>query len=178
MSLNRLHASMIVIAVAALPVGARAQQPSAAASGGQTRATSAQTPPAAAQAPAARTLYQRLGGYDMIAKIVDTFLPKLRDSDPKVAAMITGLAETSRHRNRQLIVDQICNLTGGPCLYIGRTMEASHQGLEITEEMWKKSQQAVADSLDALNIKDPEKAELIAVIEKLRPEIVQKKKEK
>jgi hypothetical protein len=57
-------------------------------------------------------------------------------------------------------------------------MEASHQGLEITEEMWKKSQQAVADTLDSLNIKDPEKAELIAVIEKLRPEIVQKKKGK
>jgi hemoglobin len=178
MSLKLLHASMIVIAVAAASSGARAQQTSAPSSGGQPQSTSAQTPPAAAQAPGSKTLYQRLGGYDMIAKVVDAFLPKLRESDPKVAAMITGLAETSRQRNRQLIVDQICNLTGGPCLYIGRTMEASHQGLEITEDMWKKSQQAVADALDSLNIKDPEKAELIAVIEKLRPEIVQKKKEK
>lgn len=178
MSLRLLHVSLIVIAAAAVPSGARAQQTSAPAGGGRPQATSAQKPPAAAQAPGNKTLYQRLGGYDMIAKIVDTFLPKLRDSDPKVAAMITGLAETSRQRNRQLIVDQICNLTGGPCLYIGRTMEASHQGLEITEEMWKKSQQAAADALDSLNIKDPEKAELLAVIEKLRPEIVQKKKEK
>lgn len=151
MFLRLLTASVIVIAAAAVPSGA--------------------------QAPAGKTLYQRLGGYDMIAKVVDTFLPKLRDSDPKVAAMVSGLAETSRRRNRQLIVDQICNLTGGPCLYIGRTMESAHQGLEITEEMWKKSQQAVADSLDELNIKDPEKAELVAIIEKLRLEIVQKKKE-
>src|SRR5687767_390496 len=101
MFLKLLHASVIVFAVAAAPSGA--------------------------QAPADKTLYQRLGGYDMIAKVVDTFLPKLRESDPKVAAMVSGLAETSRRRNRQLIVDQICNLTGGPCLYIGRTMEASHQ---------------------------------------------------
>jgi hemoglobin len=160
MSLKLFHTSVMVMVIAAMASGAAAQ-----------------TPPAGGQA-GTKTLYQRLGGYDMIAKIVDEFLPALRDADPKIPAMISGLSETSRHRNRQLIVDQICNLTGGPCLYIGRSMEASHQGLEITDDLWKKSQNALANTLDALKIKDPEKAELIAVIEKLRPEIVQKKKEK
>lgn len=132
-----------------------------------------------AQAPAAngKTLYQRIGGYDMIAKLVDGFLPKLLAADPKIPNMISGLADTSRMRNRQLIVDQICNLSGGPCVYIGRSMEQAHQGLQITDEMWQKSQKAMAETLDANNVREPEKSEFIAMIDKLKGDIVQKKKD-
>lgn len=129
----------------------------------------------AQQPPQQKTLYQRIGGYDAIAKLVDDFLPRLL-KEPKIASMIGGLADTSRMRNRQLIVDQICNETGGPCLYIGRTMEQSHQGLEITDELWEFSKKAFADTLDSAKIGEPERSELIAAIEKHRVEIVQKKK--
>lgn len=131
-----------------------------------------QAQPAAAQK---KTLYQRLGGYDVIAKLVDDFLPRLL-KEPKVASMITGLAETSRMRNRQLIVDQLCKETGGPCLYIGRTMEASHQGLGIDAALWEFSQKAFGETLDANKIGEPERSEVLALIEKLRPEIVEKPK--
>jgi len=144
-------------------------------------AAGAQAPPAkpagytAAKAPA-KSLYERIGGYDKIAVIVDTFLPKLGMASPKVGAMISGLAETSRMRNRQMIVDQVCNLAGGPCLYIGRSMEAAHQGLEIDDELWKISQKTLADTLDQLKVAEPEKLELVALVETLRPGIVQKPK--
>lgn len=130
---------------------------------------------AQATTPPQKSLYQRLGGYDAIAKVVDDFLPRLA-KDPKIASMIGGLAETSRMRNRQLIVDQICHDTGGPCLYIGRTMEASHQGLGITDELWEFSQKTLGETLDANKVGEPERSELLAVIEKLRPEVVEKKK--
>lgn len=132
--------------------------------------------PAAPQAPAKKSLYERLGGYDVIAKIVDAFPPHLMAADPKIPPMFTGLAVASKMRNRQMIVDQICNLSGGPCLYVGRTMEASHQGLEITEEMWQKSQKAMADTLDEVKIKEPERSELLALVDKLKEGIIQKKK--
>lgn len=121
------------------------------------------------------SLYKRLGGFDTIARIVDTFLPKLLE-EPKIAAMIGGLAQTSRNRNRQFIVDQICELTGGPCVYVGRAMDAAHQGLGIDDELWKFSQRKFAETLDELKIKNPERQELIDTIEKLRPDIVEKKK--
>ena len=127
-------------------------------------------------APKQKTLYERLGGYDMIAKIVDALLPKLGE-DPVIRPVVDGLAENTRNRNRQFIVDQICNLTGGPCLYTGRTMEASHQGLNITDEMWMIQQKHLGEVLDEHKVRDPERAELIAVIETLRPGIVEKKKE-
>src|SRR5262245_44859294 len=54
-----------------------------------------------------RTLYQRLGGYDAIAKTVDAFLPHLIAELPKLGTMATGLSDASKVRNRQMIVDQI-----------------------------------------------------------------------
>jgi hemoglobin len=126
--------------------------------------------------PKPKSLYERLGGYDMIAKIVDDFGPKL-GKDPEIAPLVASLSKTSRMRNRQLIVDQICQMTGGPCLYIGRSMEASHQGLGITDAHWAKAGKYMTETLDTLKIGDPEKTELLQLIDTLRPDIVEKKKE-
>jgi len=95
-----------------------------------------------------KTLYQRIGGYDAIAKTVDAFLPNLIAALPKLGTMATGLADASKVRNRQMIVDQICMLTGGPCIFVGRPNDVTHQGLQITQEDWDKSQGALAKTLD------------------------------
>jgi hemoglobin len=120
-----------------------------------------------------KTLYERIGGYDVIARITDSFLPKL-GMDPAIKPVVDGLANTSRQRNRQLIVDQLCNETGGPCLYIGRTMEASHQGLGITDQMWTNMMKALSDTLTDLKIKEPERSELTAIFAKFKNGIVEK----
>jgi hemoglobin len=131
-----------------------------------------------AQAPAAkpRTLYERLGGYDMIAKIVDDFGPKL-GKDPKIAPLLAGVSAEHRMRNRQLIVEQLCEATGGPCFYIGRTMLSSHQGLGITEDHFKQAGVLMVETLDKFKIGEPERGEFLAIIGKLQPDIVEKKKD-
>ena len=131
-----------------------------------------------AQDPAAKpkSLYQRIGGYDMIAKIVDDFGPKL-GKDPKIAPLLAGVSAEHRMRNRQLIVDQLCEATGGPCFYIGRTMLSSHQGLGITEDHFKQAGVLMVETLDKFKIGEPEKSEFLAIIGKLPPDIVEKKKD-
>ena len=130
-----------------------------------------------AQDPAEKpkSLYQRLGGYDMIAKIVDDFGPKL-GKDPKIAPLLAGVSAEHRMRNRQLIVEQICEATGGPCFYIGRTMLSSHQGLGITEDHFKQAGALMLETLDKFKIGEPERSELMGVIGKLQPDIVEKPK--
>ena len=123
-----------------------------------------------------KSLYHRLGGYDMIAMIVDDFGPKL-GKDPKIAPLVAGLSAEHRMRNRQLIVDQICQLTGGPCIYIGRPMAASHQGLGITEDHFKQAGVLMLETLDKFKIGEPERSELMGVIGSLAPDIVEKKKD-
>lgn len=125
------------------------------------------------QPPAQKTLYQRIGGYDRIAAIVDEFGPRLA-KDPQLKRLFGGLSNSSRMRNRQMIVDQLCNLTGGPCLYIGRDMKTAHTGIGITEEDWKIAGKHMGETLTKLDVQDPERGEFIAVIEKLRDDIVTK----
>ena len=78
-----------------------------------------------AEKPAGPSLYKRLGGYDEIASIVDDFLAGL-GKDPTFARFGTGRGQDSKMKARQLIVDQICSLSGGPCFYIGREIGRAH----------------------------------------------------
>jgi hemoglobin len=78
------------------------------------------------------SLYQRLGGYDVIAAVVDELFALLR-ADPRFSRFGMGRSIDSHQRSRQLLVDQICQLAGGPCFYIGRDMKTCHAGLGITD---------------------------------------------
>ena len=70
-------------------------------------------------ASATESLYQRLGGYDAIAGFVDTAFPRVA-SNPQLTHLFRGHSVDSQRRQRQLIVDAICEASGGPCLYTGR----------------------------------------------------------
>ena len=76
------------------------------------------------------SLYKRLGGYDAIAAVTDDFIGRLL-SAPKFAKFFVGASTDTKGKIRQHIVDQLCNATGGPCVYMGRTMKQSHAGLGI-----------------------------------------------
>lgn len=125
----------------------------------------------AAKKSSGPTLYKRLGGYDVIAAIVDDFLEGL-GKDPAFARFGTGRGVESKVRARQLIVDQICNLSGGPCFYIGRDMKPAHKGLAITDQEWEASGKIMGAVLAKHKIGEKEQQELGALIEELRKDIV------
>ena len=35
---------------------------------------------------------------------------------------------------RELLIDQVCEATGGPCTYQGKTMLEAHKGMGVTKE--------------------------------------------
>lgn len=123
-----------------------------------------------------KTLYQRVGGYDTIANVVDDFLHQLGD-DPAFARFGQGRGQDSLHRARQLIVDQICWLAGGPCVYIGRDMKTAHHGLAITPQEWESAGKHLDASLEKFKVTGKDKEEFLGLIEKLRPDIVEPKAE-
>src|SRR5689334_3104567 len=101
-----------------------------------------------------KPLYSRLGGYDVIAGIIDDLLARLR-VDPQFARFGAGRSVDSQNRARQLLVDQMCALAGGPCIYIGRDMKSAHAGLGITDAEWHANMDHAAAALDRFHI--PEK---------------------
>lgn len=117
------------------------------------------------------TLYQRLGGYDKIAAVVDDFIARM-GADPQLTRFSAGFSKDSKKRRRQLVVDQLCEAAGGPCIYIGRDMKAAHQGLAITEAEWNAVVHHLTASLDRVQVPSREKGELLAIFSASKADIV------
>jgi hemoglobin len=120
----------------------------------------------------ATSLYQRMGGYDVIAAVIDDLFAILHD-DPGFARFFGGRSADSAIRTRQLLVDQMCGLSGGPCNYIGRDMKTSHQGLGITDAEWEENMKASDAALAQNGVGEPERAEFLALFERYRDDIVE-----
>ncbi|HYG79513.1 MAG TPA: group 1 truncated hemoglobin, partial [Pyrinomonadaceae bacterium] len=86
-----------------------------------------------------------------------------------------GVSDDSKKRIRQLVVDQLCAATGGPCLYIGRDMKTVHAGLGITEEDWNVAVKHLGDTLNKFKVAKAEQDDLIKILAPLKADIVDKK---
>ena len=79
-------------------------------------------------------------------------------------------------RTRQLVVDQLCMATGGPCQYIGRDMKTVHAGMGITEANWDAAVQHLVATLAKFKVPDREQKELLAIASSLKNDVVDQKK--
>jgi hemoglobin len=118
------------------------------------------------------SLYRRLGGYDVIAAVIDDLFARLR-TDAAFARFASGRSLDSHNRARQLLVDQMCELSGGPCVYIGRDMKTSHNGLGITAAEWDANMTYADAALVKNSVADAERAEFLGLFERYRDDIVE-----
>src|ERR1051325_4124888 len=121
----------------------------------------------------AQSLYKRLGGYDAIAAVSDDFIARLA-ADKQLSRFLVGMSADSQKRLRQLVVNQLCQATGGPCIYTGRPMKTAHAGLGITESDWQLTVKHLVASLDKFKVPEKEKQEFLALASSLKPDIVEK----
>jgi hemoglobin len=121
-----------------------------------------------------QSLYTRLGGYDAIAAVVDSLLDRMH-GDPQLGRFWASprSVDTNR-RERQLAVDFIAAAAGGPTFYLGRDMKTSHAGMGITNSDYQAFVRHTVASLDGFKVPEREKAEVLAFLSTLEPEIVQK----
>jgi len=95
-------------------------------------------------------------------------------TDPQLGKFFVGHSQDSLRRIRQLVVDLLCESTGGPCYYIGRDMKTSHKGLGISEADWQITVKHLGETFDKFNVPQQERGELTAALAKLKPDIVEK----
>jgi hemoglobin len=127
--------------------------------------------PALADSHQERTLYQRLGGYDALAAVTDDFIGRMA-GDATLAPFFAGHSKDSLGRIRQLVVDQLCAATGGPCVYIGRDMVSSHRGMGITDAHWNAAAAHLVATLDKFKVPERERREVLALVSTLQAQIV------
>ena len=90
--------------------------------------------------PAAKSLYDRLGGVYPIATVVDDFIDRLL-----VNGTLNANPAIKEARDRVPapglkfhVTALVCEVTGGPCKYTGRDMKTAHAHLNITQREWTR----------------------------------------
>ena len=120
------------------------------------------------------SLYERLGGVFAIATVVDDFVDRVMadarlNANPRVDEAHHKVAPAGF---KYLVTEQVCEATGGPQRYTGRNMHDSHAHLEITEQEWRAFLDDFRQTLDKFQVPPAEQAELFAIVESTKNDIV------
>src|SRR5687768_9072391 len=78
--------------------------------------------------PAGKPLYDRLGGMDVIDSIVKDFVEVRIAGDDRIR---DRFKDVNLVHLQAMLADQICELSGGPCKYVGKSMRDAHAGTGI-----------------------------------------------
>lgn len=118
------------------------------------------------------TLYQRLGGYDAIAAVCANLISRLR-ADAQLGRFWAHRGEDGIKREYQLLVDYLCNASGGPMYYTGRDMKLSHQGMRISAGDWDVFMGHLRDTLAHFAVPEAERADVVAFVLSTRNDMVE-----
>jgi len=117
----------------------------------------------------ARSLYERLGGQDALAAVVDDFVARCAKD-----GRINGkFAKTDIPRLKKMLIDQVCEATGGPCVYTGRDMKETHAGMGVTSGEFDALVEDLVASLDHFDVPKADQGELLGLLASMQNSIVE-----
>lgn len=130
--------------------------------------------PGTAAEKAEKSLYDRLGGEYPIAVVVDSFIDLLLVNDVLNAnpAIREARDRVPTPGLKYHVTALVCQVTGGPCKYTGRTMKETHTYLNITEREWQAMLSDFRRVLNNYQVPEREQEELVAIIESTKKDIV------
>ncbi|WP_018989579.1 group I truncated hemoglobin [Aromatoleum toluclasticum] len=120
----------------------------------------------------AKTLYERLGGYDAIAAVCNDLLPRLQ-ADPQLGRFWLHRGDDGISREKQLLVDFLCSSAGGPLYYTGRDMKITHKGMKISESDWSAFIGHLNATLDAFQVPQAECDDVLAFVQSTKSDMVE-----
>jgi hemoglobin len=120
------------------------------------------------------TLYERLGGVYSIATVVEDLIDRIM-VDPRLNA--NPRVDEAHDRVppagfKYLVTEMVCWAAGGPQKYTGRSMYESHKDMKIIGGEWDAFMDDFQQTLDKFGVPAQEQAELKAIVESTRADIV------
>ena len=121
-----------------------------------------------------KSLYDRLGGAYAIATVVDAFIEKLLVNDTLNAnpAINEARARVPKAGLKFQVTALVCQVTGGPQTYNGRSMKEAHRHLHITEGEWDAMVHDFVEVLDRFKVPKAEQTELLTIVGSTKGDIV------
>jgi len=126
---------------------------------------------AADQKAKGKSLYERLGGKSAITSVVEAFVGRV-GGDKRINGFF---ANTDLTKLKMHLVAQICEASGGPCKYTGRTMKQTHAGMGIDDAVFNALVEDLVAALDQHKVRKAEKDELLGILGPMKGDIVEKK---
>lgn len=132
------------------------------------------SPVVASDAGDTASLYERLGGVYPIALVIDDFIDRVVDNDTLNAnPLIYATRKPQRFPGLKFqLTAMVCQATGGPCQYTGKSMKDAHLGMGITESDWQALMADLAASLESFGVGEAERQELFAIVESTKSDIL------
>lgn len=115
-----------------------------------------------------KTLYDQLGGKEAIAKVVHDMIINVA-ADNRINHFF---ANTNIPRLEQLLVEQICEATGGPCKYTGLDMRQAHKGMNIRESHFNALVENLQKAMDSNHVPLRLQNQLLAILAPMQPDVV------
>jgi len=117
---------------------------------------------------AKRSLYDRLGGYNAISAVVDDFVANVA-ADKRINKFF---AKANVPRLKARLVEQLCQASGGPCVYTGADMKTAHAGMGVRNRDFDALVQDLGKSLNKFKVPKAEQTEIASVLLPMRKDIV------
>ncbi len=126
--------------------------------------------PSAGTAATEKSLYDRLGGKTAITAVVDDFVGRVA-ADTRINGKF---ANANIPRLKSMLVDQICQASGGPCTYTGRDMKNTHAGMGVSSSDFDALVGDLVATLSKFKVPEREKNELLGALGPMKGDIVEK----
>lgn len=131
-------------------------------------ASFAQAPAAAQSAPQNDQLYKAFGEKTGLVALMDDFMVRLL-ADPRTGP---HFKPANQQRVKEQLVDQLCALSGGPCVYKGADMKSSHANLDIKKSDFHALVEVLQQSMDARGIPFRRQNEMLALLAPMNRDII------
>ena len=117
-----------------------------------------------------KSLYDRLGGKAAITAVVGQFVANV-GADTRINKFF---AHTDLEHLKAQLVNQICEASGGPCKYTGKSMKEVHKDMGVSAADFGALVEDLVKALDQLKVGEKEKGELLGVLGPMKTDIVTK----
>eukprot|EP00808_Paulinella_micropora_P010941 g80406.t1 len=117
------------------------------------------------------SLYSRLGGYDAIVAFANDALQGMQ-ADSVLARFWENRGADGVQREKQLLIDHLVHITGGPLYYTGRSMPLTHRGMGITEEDWTRFMGYIGSTAKKLGVGPREGGEVVSYLNSIKKDVV------
>ena len=114
------------------------------------------------------TLFTDMGGKAGIDKLVDASVDNYL-ADDRIKAIFD---ESNIDRLRLELKDQFCVIAGGPCIYKGHDMVATHRGLHLTNADFNALVEDLQNAMDKQDIPFPTQNRFLARLAPMQRQIV------